>query len=394
MSRIRFPNILAKIGLAPPKSRLHVATAAAQSVLPQMIVVTPVTASLPEAKKSKKKQTQPVEDTPTHHSFFKHGQELMHRYWLGVFALLFLLIGIAAIQVGNTYWTTNKIKPIVTSSKPIQHRAVPQRGPNMSVPADQLPATLEQITAQPINIIIGTKTVPLDSATIKSWLHIVTDKKTQTSYIHLNQEKIGPSLNELTSKYAKDPVNQVTTTYPNGSSAVIVTGREGVSVGDTKELAKELAPNVLSGKGTQLNVPLTPVAFQAVTPAVFDKMIEVNVVTKQMYLYDKGNFTRQYAISAGAPITPTPIGQFKVYQKLPLQDMRGLNPDGSKYLQPNVRWISYFKAGGYAVHGNYWRPMSVFGAVNTSHGCVSLPEDQAKVVYDWTTIGTTVIVHT
>jgi lipoprotein-anchoring transpeptidase ErfK/SrfK len=111
-----------------------------------------------------------------------------------------------------------------------------------------------------------------------------------------------------------------------------------------------------------------------------------------MYLYDKGQFTRQYPISAGAPITPTPIGQFKVYSKIPLQDMKGNNPDGSKYLQPNVRWISYFKAGGYAVHGNYWRPASVFGAVNTSHGCVSLPEDQ--VVYDWTTIGTTVIVHT
>jgi lipoprotein-anchoring transpeptidase ErfK/SrfK len=264
----------------------------------------------------------------------------------------------------------------------------------MAIPASQLAATLQQITGQQINLVIGSRTVPVDSTTIKSWLHIVTDKKTQTAYIHLNESEIGPSIGQLTSRFAKSPVNQVTVTHPDGTQAVIVGGRDGINVGDTGALAKQLAPNVLSGKGTQFNIPLQTVPFQAVSATSFDKLIEVNVVSKQMYLYDKGNFTRQYPISAGAPATPTPLGQFKVYSKLPLQDMKGFNPDGSKYFQPNVRWISYFKAGGYAVHGNYWRPTSWFGAINSSHGCVSLPEDQAKVVYDWTTIGTTVIVHT
>jgi lipoprotein-anchoring transpeptidase ErfK/SrfK len=263
----------------------------------------------------------------------------------------------------------------------------------MAIPASQLNTTLQQIANQPINLVIGAKTVPLDSATIKSWLHVVTDKKTNTAYIHLNDQSIGPSINQLTSKYAKSPVNQVTVTHPDGTSLMVASGREGVSVGDSNELAKQLAPTVLAGKGMQLNVPLQPIPFQSVTAAAFDKLIEVNVVTKQMYLYDKGNFTRQYAISAGAPATPTPIGQFKVYAKFASQDMKGFNPDGSKYFQPHVPWINYFLPGGYAVHGNYWRPASVFGAVNTSHGCVSLPVDQAKWVYDWTPIGTTVIVH-
>jgi lipoprotein-anchoring transpeptidase ErfK/SrfK len=392
MTRITFPDVLAKVGLAPRKSRLHIATAAAQSILPQMIVLTPVAMSAAadtaielDTVRGTSKQGKPP--------FQKHLLELMHRHWIGAFALLFLVIGIAGIQLGGTYWAAHRIKPIVTSSAPRQ-RTVPLHGPNMSITAGELPAKLEQITNQPINVVVGAKTVPVDPATIKSWLHVATDKKTGTAYIHLNQDKIGPSLDGITSKFAKSPVNQVTTTYPNGSSAVIVAGREGVSVGDPKDLAKQLAPSVLGGKGMQLNVPLQPVAFQSVTPAAFDKMIEVNVVTHQMYLYDKGSFTRQYAISAGAPVTPTPIGQFKVYAKYPVQDMKGNNPDGSKYLQPHVRWINYFLPGGYAVHGNYWRPASVFGAVNTSHGCVSLPEAQAKVVYDWTTIGTTVIVHT
>jgi hypothetical protein len=393
MNRIIFPNILAKIGLAPHKSRLHVAHAAAQSVLPQMIVMTPVAPALSVAK-TKKDAAESDIAAPPHGSFFKRALGLMHRYWLGVFALLFLLIGVLGVQVGAAYWTAHKIKPIVASSAPAHRHVVPLHGPNISVAADQLTTTLQQITAQPINLTIGAKTVPVDSATIKSWLRIVTDKKTKTSYIHLNENEIGPSLNQLTSKYAKSPVSQVTATHPDGSSAVIVGGRDGVSVADAGELAKQLAPNVLGTKGMQLNVPLQPIPFQAVTPVAFDKLIEVNVVTKQMYLYDKGNFTRQYPISAGAPATPTPLGQFKIYSKLPVQDMKGFNADGTKYLQPNVHWINYFLPGGYAVHGNYWRPTSWFGVINSSHGCVSLPDDQAEWVYNWAPIGTTVITHT
>jgi lipoprotein-anchoring transpeptidase ErfK/SrfK len=113
-----------------------------------------------------------------------------------------------------------------------------------------------------------------------------------------------------------------------------------------------------------------------------------------MYLYDNGHLTRSYPISAGAQLTPTPLGQFKIYSKLAIQDMKGFNADGSKYLQPNVRWINYFLPGGYAVHGNYWRPNSWFGAINSSHGCVSLPDWQAKQVFDWAPLGTTVITHT
>jgi lipoprotein-anchoring transpeptidase ErfK/SrfK len=142
-----------------------------------------------------------------------------------------------------------------------------------------------------------------------------------------------------------------------------------------------------------LTVPTETQPFASVTPTAFSKLIEVNVVTKQMYLYDNGNLTKTYPISAGAPVTPTPIGQFKIYQKLAVQDMKGFNADGTKYLQPHVHWINYFLPGGYAVHGNYWRPLSWFGAVNSSHGCVSLPDDQAKEVYDWAPLGTTVITH-
>jgi lipoprotein-anchoring transpeptidase ErfK/SrfK len=112
-----------------------------------------------------------------------------------------------------------------------------------------------------------------------------------------------------------------------------------------------------------------------------------------MWVYEKGQLVNQFAVSAGAPATPTPLGRFQIYQKLAVQDMKGYNANGTKYFQPHVHWISYFLPGGYAVHGVYWHPLSWFGVNNSSHGCVGLPDATAEWVYDWAPIGTTVITH-
>jgi lipoprotein-anchoring transpeptidase ErfK/SrfK len=42
------------------------------------------------------------------------------------------------------------------------------------------------------------------------------------------------------------------------------------------------------------------------------------------------------------------------------------------------------------IHGAYWH--NSFGTPY-SHGCVNLPSDQAKKLYDWAHIGTTVVVR-
>jgi lipoprotein-anchoring transpeptidase ErfK/SrfK len=266
----------------------------------------------------------------------------LHRYSLGVFALLFLLIAASAVWVGSLYWSAHITLAETPLATALHVPAKPLRGPNAVV---------------------------------------------------MKQPAIGKSLSEAAAPYMRAPINQVTASYSDGTSKVIATGKNGLKLTDTTALTAQIADGLLGAKGFQLTLPTESQAFASVTPASFDKLIEVNVVSKQMYLYDKGQLAKTYPISAGAPATPTPIGQFKIYQKLAIQDMRGFNANGSKYFQPHVHWINYFLPGGYAVHGNYWRPLSWFGAVNSSHGCVSLPDDQAKEVYDWAPIGTTVITH-
>jgi lipoprotein-anchoring transpeptidase ErfK/SrfK len=325
-------------------------------------------------------------------SFFGRCFELLHRYSLGVFALLFLAVASSGIEVGAAYWSAHVSGHAVATTSSAHILAQPLRGPNTVVAADQLVSSLQHITTQPLNLIIGDKTVPIAADTIRSWLQVVSDKSKHVAYIHINAASVSASLTKITAAYAQAPVNQVTSTYADGSSSVIVAGRNGVSVGDTTQLASQLSSTVLSGKGLQLNVPLQSVPFQAITPAAFPKLLEVNVTTKQMWAYENGQLVRSFLVSAGKPSTPTPLGEFHIYEKLPVQDMTGFNPDGTKYFQPHVQWINYFD-GGDAVHAVYWHPLSWFGVNNSSHGCVGVSTSDGEWVYDWAPIDTTVITH-
>ena len=319
--------------------------------------------------------------------------DLLHRYSLGAFALLFLIVGSSAVQVGAVYWSAH-ISLATTNSTALRIPNISKHGPNAIVATDQLSAKLQAITNQSLSLTIGAKTMPVNSDTIKSWLQVVNDRSKGVTYIHVNDKAIAKSLTSEAAPYIKTPKDQVTLTRSDGSSQIIATGRDGTQLGNTAELVKQIGSNVIGAKGMQLNLPLQTLPFNAVSAASFDKLLEVNIASKQMWAYDKGQLTHAFPISAGAPETPTPIGQYKIYEKLAVQDMRGFNANGTRYFQPHVRWVNYFLPGGYAVHGNYWRPLSWFGAINSSHGCVSLPDDQAKWVYDWAPIGTTVITHT
>ena len=324
---------------------------------------------------------------------WKRGLEFTHQYSLGAFALLFLLVAGSGVQVAAAYLTTH-IPSIPLASSGIHVPATPHQGPNMTVATAQLAASLQHISSQPLSLIIGDETVPVSPEAITSWLQVVNDKAKSVSYVHVNAGAITATFNDMTKPFRKARVNPITISRPDGSTSLIGNGRNGVSFGDSSHLQKQLAQSLLSAKGMQVTIPTQSLPFQAVSATSVDKLIEVNIATKEMWTYDKGVLTRSFLVSAGAPATPTPVGQYQIYQKLAVQDMKGFNANGTKYFQPHVHWINYFLPGGYAVHGVYWHPLSWFGVNNSSHGCVGLSDADAEWVYDWAPIGTTVITHT
>jgi len=67
--------------------------------------------------------------------------------------------------------------------------------------------------------------------------------------------------------------------------------------------------------------------------------------------------------------------------------MKGTNPDGSHYDDPNVPYASYFN-GGDALHGFI---RATYGSPQ-SNGCVEMPYADAALVWPLTPIGTLVTV--
>jgi lipoprotein-anchoring transpeptidase ErfK/SrfK len=110
------------------------------------------------------------------------------------------------------------------------------------------------------------------------------------------------------------------------------------------------------------------------------------VLPETLTIWHDGQKMLTTPANTGISVSPTEVGTFPVYWKLPFQIMQGTNPDGSSYADP-VTWVSYFN-GGDAVH---YFPRGSYGW-NQSLGCVELPSSTAQQAYDLLPYGTLVTV--
>ena len=92
--------------------------------------------------------------------------------------------------------------------------------------------------------------------------------------------------------------------------------------------------------------------------------------------------------NTGIASRPTKNGTFAVFEHVSSGTMTGVNPDGSHYHDPGIRWISYFN-GGDAIHAF---PRATFGTPQ-SLGCVELPLPAAAQIWPYTPVGTLVTVE-
>jgi lipoprotein-anchoring transpeptidase ErfK/SrfK len=134
-----------------------------------------------------------------------------------------------------------------------------------------------------------------------------------------------------------------------------------------------------------------PVATTTGRNKTSSKRIVIDINNEILSAYDGDTLFMQQAISTGLELTPTALGTFSVIRKMPDSYMQGpiAGLSDQVYDLPGVPWDLYFTRSGAAIHGAYWH--NHFGEP-WSHGCVNLPPDQAKILYAWADLGTTVIV--
>ncbi|MEU4732444.1 MULTISPECIES: L,D-transpeptidase [unclassified Streptomyces] len=132
----------------------------------------------------------------------------------------------------------------------------------------------------------------------------------------------------------------------------------------------------------------------------------VDTKTKKMTVTRDGAVIKTIPISAGSPENPTYNGQMVISEKFKETRMDGStvgfkNDEGKgEYDIKDVPHAMRLSTSGTFIHGNYWGSDSVFGSVNTSHGCVGLndakgandPNQPAAWFFDNSLIGDVVTV--
>lgn len=251
---------------------------------------------------------------------------------------------------------------------------------------------LENILAKSVVFNIESNVIKPSAHDIASWLLITPNESANSYDIAVDKAKLTDYINGQAAIYIRQPINQVEIIMPNKSKNILVAGQSGSDITNKAEVVEAVQDNLLSSASLTLDLKIAYTPYKTVSTPAGARLIEVNVATKRMYAYENNVLLRTFNISAGAPATPTVLGTYAIYSKIASQNMRGFNADGSTYFQPNVQYVNYFYRD-YAIHGNYWRPASYFGNINSSHGCVGIQNYDAAWIYNWAPIGTPVVVH-
>ncbi len=226
-----------------------------------------------------------------------------------------------------------------------------------------------------------------------NWLDIEPQPDHKTVDVSVNSGKAQAYLDKATKNNIYPPRSQITTTDADGNTTVLISGQDGSAITNEAAVIKGVVASLQQDNPTiSADLIVAHAHYTTINAADYPKWIVVDLTTKRMYTYEHASLIRSFLVSAGAPKTPTVIGTYQIYSKVPVKTMRGGNADGSRYVQPNVKYVNYFYRD-YAIHGNYWRPTSYFGNINSSHGCVGITDSDAAWVYNWAPIGTTVITH-
>jgi len=124
-------------------------------------------------------------------------------------------------------------------------------------------------------------------------------------------------------------------------------------------------------------------------PKQIAKLIKVDLKTQHLWYYFGDKILADFPISSGLKNTPTPKGEFKILDKVPVKSYGG---KGYNFYFPNTKWNLHFTTGKYRfyIHGAYWH--NKFGQP-MSHGCVNVSYANMEALYWFAQVGTKVIIN-
>jgi lipoprotein-anchoring transpeptidase ErfK/SrfK len=254
-----------------------------------------------------------------------------------------------------------------------------------AIPTSAAKATADKLNAMlsKIGFYVGDeRTVPVSRSVAASWLTVAPGEDGLT--VTADQAAIQKTVDGLAKKVDRKPQNGTSITDTQGKVLRVETETlDGRTLGDTAGIAAAFAAQLEKGDGVyKLTVDSTPGKMTKVSRSAV-----VDLSEQRAYFYQNGKLWNSYLVSTGDAKHATPTGYFRVFAHVGMQDM-GCYP-GAEYCTKNVPWVTYF-APNIGFHGTYWH--SNFGHV-MSHGCVNMPIDIARTVYNWSPEGMEVTVR-
>ena len=152
---------------------------------------------------------------------------------------------------------------------------------------------------------------------------------------------------------------------------------------NAQDLRKKMDYSINSGTVNSLNLDA-------------DRSLLVDLSEQQLYVKLGEDVVRTFPVSTGAAKTPTPVGETTITLK---QDVRVAHKS-PYYIMPKFQW---FRSGGYGFHalpslgrahsGVFWTEARNHIGIPVSHGCIRLLPEDADWLFDYTVIGSKVVVQ-
>ncbi len=126
-----------------------------------------------------------------------------------------------------------------------------------------------------------------------------------------------------------------------------------------------------------------------------DKVLLVDLSEQKVYVKLGEYIVREFRVSTGAAATPTPTGEYTISLK---QELR-IGSKKPHYRMPKFMW---WREGGYGFHalpylandgGTFWSEARNHIGIPVSHGCIRLLPEDADFLFEFSEIGTKVVIQ-
>lgn len=276
--------------------------------------------------------------------------------------------------------------------------------PAVSDMAAQQAATAANTLITPEVTLTGAgETMKADAATRASWVGTTVVNGELVPV--LLRESVAAWVDRVAASAEVDPISAIDNVDAEGNrleparpaqAGLEVTNREAVTDGiitaleSHKPYAGELITREVEA-GVEQRVVSSGTDRFAYAARADEKWVDINLTDSTITAY-KGyeQVHGPVLMNHGGPGNETITGTYEVYLSYAKQDL-GCTA-GWSYCQKDVAWVTYWH-GNYAIHSAPWAKHFGVGADAGSHGCINLPEDEARWYYDWAETGTTVVSH-